>query len=242
MATSSKQVAEGPPLRPAQAFTYPPASSESAGKAEQLAGTDATNLWEASTGPKSAAEATKNEQKERQIWQRGFEEGSARSQAAYEKSLAMQREQIGKAVVDFVEQRDRYFQKVEEQVVRLALAIAQKILHREAQMDPLLLTGIVHVALEKLGTETHTRLRTNPADVVAWRAYFARADEDLPTPELVGDPELPLGRCLLETDLGSTEISLETQLKEIEHGFFDLLAQRPGGPVETPAGIFAGTP
>ncbi len=35
-------------------------------------------------------------------------------------------------------------------------------------------------------------------------------------------------RCMLETEFGSTEIGLETHLKEIEQGFFDLLAQRPG--------------
>jgi hypothetical protein len=28
--------------------------------------------------------------------------------------------------------------------------------------------------------------------------------------------------------MGATEIGLETQLKEIEQGFLDLLAQRPG--------------
>jgi flagellar biosynthesis/type III secretory pathway protein FliH len=32
----------------------------------------------------------------------------------------------------------------------------------------------------------------------------------------------------LETELGITDLSLETQLKEIEQGLFDLLAQRPG--------------
>ena len=31
----------------------------------------------------------------------------------------------------------------------------------------------------------------------------------------------------METEIGSTIISLETQLKEIEQGFFDLLEQRP---------------
>ncbi len=34
-------------------------------------------------------------------------------------------------------------------MVRLALAIARKVLHREAQMDPLLLAGVVRVALDR---------------------------------------------------------------------------------------------
>jgi flagellar assembly protein FliH len=37
--------------------------------------------------------------------------------------------------------RERYFAEVEQEVVKLALAIAARVLHREAQMDPLLLTA-----------------------------------------------------------------------------------------------------
>jgi flagellar biosynthesis/type III secretory pathway protein FliH len=38
---------------------------------------------------------------------------------------------------------------------------------------------------------------------------------------------LPLEGCVLRSQLGTTEISLQQQLKEVEHSFFDLLAQRP---------------
>ena len=50
----------------------------------------------------------------------------------------------------FAEERDRYLHAVEQEVVRLALAVAARILRREAQMDPLLLTGAVRVALGQL--------------------------------------------------------------------------------------------
>ena len=54
----------------------------------------------------------------------------------------------------FTRDRASYFQKVEGEVVQLALGIARKILHREAQLDPLLLAGIVRVALEKIDGAT----------------------------------------------------------------------------------------
>jgi flagellar assembly protein FliH len=41
----------------------------------------------------------------------------------------------------FAEERDRYLHQVEKEVVELALAVTARILRREAQMDPLLLTG-----------------------------------------------------------------------------------------------------
>ena len=64
--------------------------------------------------------------------------------------------------------------------------------------------------------------------LVAVTAGLLVLREHLTAPELVGDPDLEPSRCILETELGATEIGLETQLKEIEQGFLDLLAQRPG--------------
>ena len=166
-------------------------------------------------------------QKEQQAWSKGRDAGQAEAHAAFEQQIAKLREEISKALHDFAAERDTYFQRVEEQVVRLTLAIARKILHREAQVDPLLLAGILRVALEKIASNTNTRLRAHPSDIKVWRDHFAQAHENLPPPELIGDPEIQSGRCILETELGTTEIGLETQLKEIEQGFLDLLAQRP---------------
>jgi flagellar assembly protein FliH len=85
----------------------------------------------------------------------------------------------------------------------------------------------VRVALESVNDGTQVRLRANPQEIPFWRDYFSRAADIAPSPELLGDASLEPGCCLLETDLGNTRISLETQLKEIEQGFLDLLEHRP---------------
>src|SRR4029077_3273375 len=207
-------------------FTYPPASSFQAPDGNDAA--QAKPLWTAKTGAKGHPDSNVTEQKEQQGLSKGHEAGRAEARAAFDQQIAKLREEFSKALHGFAGERDTYFQRVEEQVVRLTLAIARKILHREAQVDPLLLTGILRVALEKIGSNTNTRLRAHPSDIKVWRDYFTQARENFPAPELIGDPEIPPGRCILETELGTTEIGLETQLKEIEQGFLDLLAQRPG--------------
>jgi len=116
---------------------------------------------------------------------------------------------------------------VEGEVVQLSLAIARKILNREAFLDPMLLTGLVHVALEKMGQESKMRLRAHPSQIASWRDHFQKSFSGKTAPELIGDDSLDRTQCVLETELGSTEISLDGHLKEIEQGFFDLLAQRP---------------
>ena len=166
---------------------------------------------------------------EQRAYEKGVSEGEARARTAFEKALAEARSQISVALRQFTKERETYFERVEADVVQLALSIARKILHRESQIDPLLLTGVVRVALEGVKRDTHVRLRANPEEVRFWRDYFTHAEDIRPTPDLIGDPSLAQGHCLLETELGSTHISFETQLKEIEQGFLDLLSQRPRG-------------
>jgi flagellar biosynthesis/type III secretory pathway protein FliH len=45
--------------------------------------------------------------------------------------------------------------------------------------------------------------------------------------EVTEDSQLGEHDCLLETELGTANFGLDTQLKEVEQGFFDLLALRP---------------
>jgi len=163
----------------------------------------------------------------KESWEQGFREGMANARAESEAIITQQRDGISKALKEFVHQRDAYFHHVEGEVVALALAIVRKILRREAQLDPLLLSGLVRVALEKTAMSQRARLRVSPSQIPIWQKYFSEVADLILLPELSGDAALEQYQCQLETDLGVTEINLETQLKEIEQGLFDLLAQRP---------------
>ena len=114
----------------------------------------------------------------------GFEEGKAqcarRIRATGRQACARKSPRRSR---DFAAERDSYFHRVEEQVVRLTLAIARKILHREAQVDPLLLTGVLRVALEKIGSNSsNTRLRANPADIKSGANISRRPARIFPRP------------------------------------------------------------
>lgn len=170
------------------------------------------------------------EKRERQAWSAGVQEGESKARVQFETHSCELRASIEKSLLDFIGERNNYFERVEAEVVQLSLAIASKILHRESQIDPLLLAGLVHVALERVGAQTKVRLRVNPSELEPWRKFFAPMAGQTLVPELVGDESLELQQCVIETEHGSTEVSLETHLKEIEQGFFDLLARRPRNP------------
>jgi flagellar assembly protein FliH len=178
------------------------------------------NLYDAAV----AEDVVAHETRAREL---GRQEGLAEARKSYAEQLAMERGNLAEALAHFTRDRAAYYQKVEAEVVQLALSIARKILHREAQVDPLLLAGIARVALEKIEGATGVVLLVHPQQASDWRRYLAVHLEPGDLPEIIEDPALEPERCVLQTSMGTAELGIEVQLKEIEQGLTDLLAARP---------------
>lgn len=145
-------------------------------------------------------------------------------EAELNESVDTERARVARVCEEFAGERKRYFIGVEAEVVKLALAIAARILHREAKLDPLLLTAAVRVVLDKVADNSTMALRVPAAELERWKGALVMEDSRV---ELVGDQRLEIGECVLETSVGRVELGIHAQLEEIEKGFFDLLRQRP---------------
>jgi len=143
-----------------------------------------------------------------------------------EQRLLAARTPIATTVKEFTQQRDEYFAQVEAEVVQLSLSIAAKILHREAQVDPMLVATLVRIAVEKMREDSSVTVRVGTGRGASWKQYFA-GFPNLIRVEVIEDAQLSSQDCILETQLGVANFGLDTQLKEVEQGFFDLLALRP---------------
>lgn len=153
-------------------------------------------------------------------------ETTARINVEMNARLAEQAGKIKSAIDNFADERRSYFGRVESDVVHLALAIAGKILHREAQVDPMLIASLVSIAVNKLHDGSRVTVRVGTAEVGRWTEFFSNPPNGC-TVQVVEDTHVAAGDCILETDMGSANFGIEAQLKEVEQGFFDLLAQRP---------------
>ncbi len=163
---------------------------------------------------------------------RGREEGAQIEHAALE--VARQEEdlerqkQLASALAQFDQEYVHLLHSLEHEVVELALAIAARVLRREAQMDPLLLTGAVRVALGQLTAPTRVRLKVPEAEASLWTETMAHLPNLAVKPEVTPVAEMHAGECELETSLGSVDLGLRAQLAEIERGFFDRTGQPRG--------------
>jgi flagellar assembly protein FliH len=143
----------------------------------------------------------------------------------FEERLKAEQEKIQQVCTNFTKERQRYFVQVEGEVVKLALAIAARVLHREAKIDPTMLTSAVRVALGRMQEDSGVVLRVSTEDEAMWREVAGVGD--WAQVQLVADERMLAGECVLETNVGKIELGVSAQLEEIEKGFFDLLQRRP---------------
>ena len=134
--------------------------------------------------------------------------------------------EVHAALSAFQESQRRYFIDAEAAVVRLALGIAGRVLHREAQMDPLLLRGAVRVALEDMQQSTTCVLEVAPEKAEVWGGWLGGAGM-LARVQVRTKEDAAPGHCRLEIGASAADLSVASQLAEIERGFFDLLQSRP---------------
>ena len=202
------------------AFPEPPASLDAAGQGAPPAATE-----------ESAGIKQRIEDEARRAFEAGRAQGVLEGRRAEKEEQAAARiveekqrtEQRSALIRKFDEARDHHLQAVEHEVVKLALAVAARILRREAQMDPLLLTGAVRVALGQLAHAGKVQLRVPTAELELWTEAIAHLPNLTVRPTVVANEEMHSGDCVIESELGTVDLGLRAQLAEIERGFFDRL-------------------
>jgi flagellar biosynthesis/type III secretory pathway protein FliH len=196
---------------------------------EESAGAEVGSNQSGSAIPACAYSAESFAEESRRAFAAGREQGLMEGRqlereahaVAMKRAEDQHRQNSAKLLDQFAQERDRYLQSIEKEVVKLALAVAARILRREAQMDPLLLTGAVRVALGQLSGSTQARVRVPLAELELWKETVALLPNLALQPQVVAGEEMRLGDCMIETSLGSVDLGIRSQLGEIERGFFD---------------------
>jgi flagellar assembly protein FliH len=164
--------------------------------------------------------------REAAAYEQGVAAGRASVQAEAARAIGEARDFVTETLKNFEQERKVYYRRIEGDIVDLALAVARKVLHREAQVDRVVLAGVVRVALEKIAGTSQVTLHVHPTAVQVWQNYMAEQTIFATIPSVVEDGSLRPDQLVLKTSHGSTELGIDAQLNEIEKGFSDLVQQK----------------
>ncbi len=157
--------------------------------------------------------------------QEGFREGEASGLQRASAQLEPVLERLARTVEDLAACRGRFRREAEQDLVRLAMAVARRILRRELTIDPAVMLGLVKAALDQLELRETHRLRMHPQDAPALEQRLKELG--LPSRlEVIPDAGLERGGAVFETVRGEVDASIDTQLAEISRGLADLVERR----------------
>jgi flagellar assembly protein FliH len=168
------------------------------------------------SGPEAEKQSAATE-----AYQRGYREGETAGRNTAQPVI----ERVAHSIDLISGLAPRLRKEAEGDLVRLSIAIARRIIHRELSVDSEAVSGLIMAALEKLKGQEIQRVRVHPDIEGVMRAaldHFAVA-RSVP---VVADRSRQPGDVVFETERGSLDASVETQLQEIGRGLADRLRSR----------------
>jgi flagellar assembly protein FliH len=151
---------------------------------------------------------------EREAFAKGYASGErAGVEAGTRRADAMLR-RMAQTIEDISQLRKTMVHQTERQMVQLALLLAKRVVGRELALDVELVAAMAHVALERLGESGPATIRLNPEDYAALVVLRGEAWEGAQV-AITPDPALPRGGCVVDSEFGRVDASIEAQLGEL---------------------------
>lgn len=153
----------------------------------------------------------------------------------YEKGLDMARAEEAEKMIDMVDQVVTYFGKVENEVVSLVTNAIRKIIEGFDDSERVIL--VVKNALSVVRAQKQVVLRVNPSQIEHVRSRLNELLALYPGVgylDVMADARLASDACVLESEMGLVEASLEGHIQAVEGAFRKILDARGPGVVNVP--------
>ena len=153
-------------------------------------------------------------------YKRGFDEGEKltkqRLENEYAEKLNKKYELVNQAKILFEELIPAYEQSFEKAVIDLSVVIAEKIVHREIQVDSII-SNALNGALKKVVGANRVIVKLNPADLEKVNSIKedALSNGSFDKIKFEQDNRIEPGGCFVETELGSVDARISSQFNEI---------------------------
>jgi flagellar assembly protein FliH len=190
---------------------------------------------ESPPSPTSAEAIERMTAVEREAFAKGYAQGErAGDEAAGKRNEAMVRRLVA-TIEEISSLRAGMMRTTERELVRLAVAMAERIVRREVDVDAELLNAMARVAIDRLGENVAATIHLNPADYESMMAARqGKAFEG--AVQVVADPQVGRGGCLVKSAFGVVDAGIDTQIREMSQALLGDEAAEEAKPHGVPSG------
>jgi flagellar assembly protein FliH len=123
---------------------------------------------------------------------------------------------LRQALTDIGSLREVIFAQTERQLVELAVTIARQVIAHEISMEPGLLLGLAREGIKALDEKDKIVVKFGAAlDDELVMEFTEALRKDAPRCEVQIDPSMGPRECIVETELGRVDESVETRLYHV---------------------------
>jgi flagellar assembly protein FliH len=146
-------------------------------------------------------------------FKKGYEEGLIKVDKEMKNILS----KLESIAIQALEEKNKAVLQAEPQIIELSIELAKKILEFEVQTDPTVVVKIAKRAIRKVVEAEKARLRVNPGDLEEVKSHFGEITASggiITKIDVMPDPKIQLGGCVIDFDNGSIDAQLKTQIEE----------------------------
>lgn len=174
-----------------------------------------------------------HEEARRLGYEAGYAAGYQEAQAAVQEQMAAQVQRLAALAGHATAEVRAALREAEDQLVRLALTIAERIILREVRLDRSIVLALASRALEELDAGVTARVRVHPDDIPVlepWEAHL-NGDGRAARIELVPDQRVAPGGCIVEAGSAVVDAQLQTLLHEAAAVLSDVAPRNSAEPL-----------
>jgi flagellar assembly protein FliH len=159
---------------------------------------------------------------EKTAYENGYLQGEKAGMKIAEQKIEAVMRRYGESMLELGKLRSALYLQVEREVVKLAVEVAKKIVHREIQVDKDIIQTLVRVALSHVAEKSAVTVHLSPQDynhLLALRGELSQSEgRDI---SLLADKSIERGGCLIQTECGDIDARIEEKFREVEQAFFE---------------------
>ncbi|EKA3120225.1 HrpE/YscL family type III secretion apparatus protein [Vibrio alginolyticus] len=148
-------------------------------------------------------------------------------QRGYQDGLAQAKIENAQTMVETLARCNDYYQQVEEKMTGVVLEAVRKIIDTFDDVDTTV--SVVREALQLVSNQKQVILHVHPEQVVEVREKVAGVLSDFPEVgyvDVVADARLKNGGCILETEVGIIDASIDGQQHALKQAMVKQLSER----------------
>lgn len=153
-----------------------------------------------------------------------YQDGLEMARREFDAERAELAERVAQTIQDVELQVSEFWVAMEPELLKLAVDIARKILHKEISESQDVVLNMVKIALYQIRDRQSLKIRVNPADYELLREHkeeIMSSCDGMRSLEIINDRRVEQGGCLIEGENGNLDARIGTQLKEVERALLE---------------------